>query len=86
MAASNDVKSAHKVRTELLSFIGAAENATPEAFLEQYNRLLKTLQHDLSEMEPTPIVSLANEAVVERCRQDRTPRASDRASATVKVA
>jgi hypothetical protein len=86
MAASNDVKSAYNVRTELLSFIGATENAPPEAFLEQYNRLLKTLQHDLGEMEPTPIVSLANEAVIERCRKDRTPRASDRASATVKVA
>jgi hypothetical protein len=45
--------------------------AKPEAFLQGYHRLLKDLQLDLSAMAPSPIASLANQAVQERCREDR---------------
>ena len=65
MAASNDVKSGHTVHEALLEFKGL-DAATPEAFQKQYNKMLLGLQHDLGQMAPSPIVSLAGEAVKER--------------------
>jgi hypothetical protein len=69
MAASNDVKSAQKVKAALLDFeqkSGAAAatvaTVTPEKFLQQYNALLRSLQHDMGAMQPLPIVSLADQA------------------------
>lgn len=83
MAASNDVKAALRVKGELDQLIAATERATPEQFASAYTRMLKNVQHDLGQMAPTPIVSLATEAVRERCREDgRTGPVSDR----VKVA
>jgi hypothetical protein len=83
MAASNDVKAALRVKGELLQLVEASERATPEQFSKAYTHMLKNLQHDLGQMAPTPIVSLAAEAVRERCREDRrTKPVSDR----VKVA
>ena len=66
MAASNDVKSAKKLKQALIDFNLASSNKTPDDFLLDYNRLLNNLQHDFGEMRPTPIVSLAAHAVKER--------------------
>ena len=66
MAASNDVKSAKKVKTALQVFIKDTEKVTPDEFQKRYNRLLINLQHDLCQMAPTPIVSLAENAVTNR--------------------
>jgi hypothetical protein len=63
MASSNDVKSAKRVKENLLAFIGDVKNADPQTFQQKYNRLLITLQHDLSQMGPNPVVSLSASAV-----------------------
>jgi len=69
LATANDVKSARRVKTKLLDFIDKSPGATsPEEFQAMYNRLLLSLQHDLSQMAPTPIVSLADQAIGERVR------------------
>jgi hypothetical protein len=70
MAASNDVKAAERVRSGLLDLAERARSATPEAFLADYHRLLKACQHDLGALGPSPIPSLATQAVNERSRQD----------------
>ena len=70
MASSNDVKSAKKVKAELLKFIDDNQNVSPEVFQKNFNGLLVRLQHDLGIMEHTPIVSLAAEAV-ERRKQEQ---------------
>ncbi len=70
MASSNDVKSAKKVKANLLSFIGDVQNATPEVFQDKYNRLLLELQHDISQMGPNPVVSLAAFSVEQRLRKE----------------
>lgn len=67
IASSNDVKSAKKVKEKLIEFMAQSDrNETPEAFQNRFNQLLFDLQADLSLMEPTPIVSLAAQAVAER--------------------
>jgi hypothetical protein len=66
MAASNDVKSAKKVKQALIDFNTASVNKSADAFLVDYYQLLNQLQCDLGEMKPTPIVSLAAYAVKER--------------------
>ncbi|MDB4985509.1 MAG: hypothetical protein JWN04_687, partial [Myxococcaceae bacterium] len=68
MAASNDVKAAQRVQQGLVKFVDATAGATPAQFLTQYNQLIKTLQSDLSQMCPTPIVSLAAEEISARRR------------------
>lgn len=70
MAASNDVKEAQKVKTELRDFVSRTQGSSPEAFAAQYAALLKRLQGSLSQMAETPIVSLAAQAVEERRRRD----------------
>ncbi len=70
MAASNDVKSAEHLRKELVDFTRKVEGASPEAFKEQYDQLLLSLQYDLSTMAPTPVVSLAAAAIDGRERPD----------------
>ena len=66
MAASNDVKSAKKLKGELLQFIEDSKGNSPEEFQQKFNKLLFDLQADISTMEPTPIVSLSAKAVEER--------------------
>jgi hypothetical protein len=66
MAASNDVKSAKKVKDSLEAFVSATRGVTPADFLGQYHRLLKSLQNDISPMDASPIVSLASEAIARR--------------------
>jgi hypothetical protein len=70
MAASNDVKSAKYLKAELLEFIAQTpSNESPEAFQKRFNKLLFDLQADICLMEPTPIVSLAAEAVAQRRKE-----------------
>lgn len=70
MAASNDVKGAKNLKAELLKFIAQTPtNESPEAFQKRFNQLLFDLQANVSLMEPTPIVSLAAEAVAQRRKQ-----------------
>ena len=62
MAAANDVKAAKKLKSALLDFDRQFHDATPDQFLQQYRVLLRKLQHDLGDMRPTPIISLADQA------------------------
>jgi len=71
MAASNDVKAAKRVLDRLREFVGATDGVNAESFADHYTDLLKDLQHDLSPMAPTPIVSLADESGGDRRRRDR---------------
>ena len=68
LASSNDVKSAAHVMDVLGELAGLAAEASPETFELAYNKALTDLQHDLGRMEPSPIVSLAYQAVEERER------------------
>ena len=71
MASSSDVKSARRVREALLAFIPDVERATPEEFQAKYNRLVLDLQHDVSQMDANPVVSLAASAVERRLRREK---------------
>lgn len=68
LAASNDVKAAKALRDGLLDFIGKTVNTTPEEFKKRYDAFLNDVQPHISVMEPTPVVSLANQAVQEKRR------------------
>lgn len=68
LATSNDVKSAKSVRTALLAFQQQPEDASDEAFMTRYRTLLRSLQHDLGDMSPTPIVSMSAYQVERRER------------------
>lgn len=59
LAASNDVKSAKAVKSALLAFDTQASEGTDAEFLRRYHALLRGLQHDLGDMHPTPILSMA---------------------------
>jgi hypothetical protein len=80
MAASNDVKAAQRVKRELCALADNTENASPEEFLRQYNRMLKELQGDLSLMGQTPIVSLAAEDIAARRAKPGVLKAAHTAS------
>lgn len=69
IAASNDVKSAQKVKKALIDFNVASSDKSPEDFLKDYNKLLNDLQHDFGDMKPTPIVSLSAYEVKKRYEQ-----------------
>ncbi len=70
MASSNDVKSAKRVKDQLLILSEGIDNITEEEFMKKYNATLFELQGDLSQMEPSPVVSVANEAIQRRTRQN----------------
>lgn len=76
MASANDVKSAKKVKATLLEFIQNTKDDRPAAFQQKFNAMLTDLQHDLSLMEPTPIVSLSAEAIARRERNRKSDRES----------
>ncbi|HKI74342.1 MAG TPA: hypothetical protein VJ998_06860 [Pseudomonadales bacterium] len=57
LASSNDVKSAQAVRDALVAFPAQFKNDAD--FLQQYNALLRGLQHDLGDMYPGTIISMA---------------------------
>jgi hypothetical protein len=66
LAASNDVKTAAHLAGQLRAFSADHGNASPEDFRAAYDQLLLDVQHDISVMERTPIVSLSANAVAER--------------------
>ena len=72
MAASNDVKSAKKVKKALIDFNAVSSDKAPDDFLKDYNKLLNDLQLQLGEMKPTPIVSLSSYEVKKRYEQTQT--------------
>jgi len=88
LASSNDVKSAQRVKDALGALAASTQGASAERFEAQYNAMLKELQHDLSQMEATPIVSLAAEAIARRRKLEREVRSSQapvRASSSGRV-
>jgi len=68
MASANDVKSARRVKEQLINLCEGIDNVTEDEFMKKYNAALFELQADLSQMEPTPVVSTANEAIKKRTR------------------
>jgi hypothetical protein len=67
LATANDVKSAKVVKDSLVAF-AAVRDASDEAFMKRYRTLLRSLQHDLGDMQPTPVVSMSAHAVERRTR------------------
>ncbi len=70
LAASNDVKAAKRVKAALIDFDSQWRDAPPEQFLKQYNALLRSVQGDLGDMRPTPIVSMSAYQVQKRHLRD----------------
>lgn len=68
LASSNDVKSAQRVKANLLVLLENIEMISENEFLKLYHTALFNLQADISQMESTPVVSLANEAIAKRDR------------------
>lgn len=71
LAASNDVKAAAKVQQALLDFDEASAGLNADSFQKQYFALLRSVQNDLGDMQPTPIVSMAAHAVDVRRRKEQ---------------
>lgn len=71
LASSNDVKSAKRVQRHVKELCQRADMLSADDFLKEYKAALMELQADLSQMEPTPVVSLAHEATKKRERIDR---------------
>ncbi|MCB1936556.1 MAG: hypothetical protein KDF59_11500 [Nitrosomonas sp.] len=71
MAASNDVKSAQKVKKALIDFNAKSSDKSADDFLKDYHMLLNNLQHDFGDMKPTPIVSLSSYEVKKRYEQTK---------------
>lgn len=70
MSSSNDVKSAQKVKKGLIELTKGLQNTSASEFKVKYNQALLSLQDDISRMAPTPVVSLANEAITKRTHLD----------------
>lgn len=70
MAASNDVKAARRLKDALRELARRCETLSPEQFAAEYTQLLKQQQDTIGELGPTPIVSLATEAVLDRRNMD----------------
>ena len=68
LASSNDVKAAQQVLATVTTLAATIASSTDEEFARAYGQAVLELQHDLSPMEETPIVSLAHQAVAERDR------------------
>ena len=58
-ATSNDVKSAKVVKDALIAFEKNEQDDADAEFLKRYHTLLRSLQHDLGDMHPIPIVSMS---------------------------
>lgn len=66
IAASNDVKSAKCVRKALVTLTNKVDSLSDEEFKTAYEDMLLGIQHNVSTMEDTPVISLANQAVRNR--------------------
>jgi len=74
IASSNDVKSAKRVKQSLLELSQDLNEISASDFQKHYNQALLNLQGDMSRMAPTPVVSLAHEAIAKRTRiENRIP-------------
>lgn len=62
LAAANDIKAAARVKAAVVALDTQFGEAEPDVFLKQYKAMLRALQHDLGDMQPTPIISLAEQA------------------------
>jgi hypothetical protein len=71
LASSNDVKSAREVKRHVTDLCVKAESLRSDEFLSHYKDSLLHLQCHLSQMEETPVVSLAHEATNKRKRLDK---------------
>ncbi|WP_183560414.1 hypothetical protein [Mucilaginibacter sp. SP1R1] len=71
MASSNDVKSAQRVKQQVISLTENLDTISEADFMKKYNSALFELQADISQMEPTPVVSLAYEAIEKRTRIEK---------------
>lgn len=80
LAASNDVKAACRLKPRIVALAEQAQTATPEQFTALYEQMLAECQEDLGLVAETPIVSLANQAVLERRRLERQWRRQGRNS------
>jgi hypothetical protein len=67
LAAANDVKGAKVVKDALVAF-EAGSDVSDEAFMKRYRALLRSLQHDLGDMQPTPVVSMSAHQIERRER------------------
>lgn len=68
LASSNDIKGAKTVKSALMAFDAQANEGTDAEFLKRYHALLRGLQHDMGDMLPTPILSMAAYQVDRRAR------------------
>lgn len=76
LAASNDVKGAKTVKKALIEFEKNFPDDMSDAdFKKAYNTLLRSLQHDMGDMHPTPIVSMSAHDVEKR--QQRRERLAE---------
>lgn len=71
LASSNDIKSAQKVKKAVISLSENLDNISAQDFHKKYLQTILSVQGDISLMEPTPVVSLANEAIARRMRIER---------------
>ena len=71
LASSNDVKSAQRVKAQLLALSENMDTISEADFFKNYNNALFNLQADISQMEAAPVVSLANEAIAKRSRLEK---------------
>lgn len=66
LAASNDIKAARDLSAKLRDFNQSSKDMSAEQFQQAYHKLLRDVQHGISVMQPTPIVSLSAAAVAKR--------------------
>jgi hypothetical protein len=79
LAASNDVKAGSKVRKRLVDFVHQMRRGSAEHFAENYGRMLRGLQGELSIMDVSPAVSMAAQAIEERTEPgERSERREER--------
>lgn len=75
LATSNDIKGAKTLKNALIQFQQESQGKSDDEFLALYNSLLRSLQHDLGDMYPTPIVSMSAYQVEKRQKwHDRHPQ------------
>ncbi|MEJ7605598.1 MAG: hypothetical protein WKF37_04890 [Bryobacteraceae bacterium] len=58
------------MKDNLLAFITDIDGVSPDTFQQNYNRLLLELQHDISQMGPNPVISMAASSVERRLRKE----------------
>ncbi len=68
LAASNDVKAAVALKPNLQAFVEATQNSDADTFQKQFKAFIYDNQAHLGIMAPSPVVSIANEAMQESQR------------------